>query len=303
MALVVVGSLQFGVMLPHRWHYASRENIADYAMLAEKLGFDHVWVTDHIGVPPSHQERGHIFYEALATLSYVAAVTNRVKLGTCVLVASARNPLLTAKQISTIDRMSEGRFILGLGTGWIKEELRAFGLTQASRLDYLKEFIEVIRLAWTLEGPVSYEGKFFRFKDLLLEPKPAQPRIPILLGGNTPASALMGSRLGDGWIPWAIDTGRLKDGKAVLGEKPVFLSGPIQLGEREPRYKGALGEEHFILSGSETDIARRLEEYVDVGVSGFVLSFRDIRLFKDYGLDLIKNQTKRFAEGIMKSFR
>lgn len=295
-------SLEFGAMLPHRWLYASKENITSYAKLAENLGFDHVWVTDHIGVPSNHQERGHIFYESLVTLSYVAAVTSKVKLGTCVLVASTRNPLVTAKQLSTLDQLSDGRMILGIGTGWIREELRTFGVDYASRVAYLQEFLSVLKLAWSSDGPLSYNGKYFRFKNMILEPKPAKRVVPILMGGNTTASARMAAEQTDGWIPWAVDTARISEGRNVLGEKPIFLSGPVQLGVRDPHYKGALGEEHHFLSGSEAEIVKKMEEYVRAGVTSFVLSFRDVRLFKDQNPDLIVTQTKTFAETIMKSF-
>jgi probable F420-dependent oxidoreductase len=295
-------SPEFGVMLPHRWLYASKENITSYAKLAESLGFDHVWVTDHIGVPSNHQERGHIFYESLVTLSYVAAVTSRVRLGTCVLVASVRNPLVTAKQISTLDQLSDGRMILGIGTGWIREELGAFGIAYARRVDYLQEFLSVLKLAWSSGGPLSYNGKYFRFKDMILEPKPAKRAVPILMGGNTPASARMAAEQSDGWMPWAVDPARIGEGRSVLGKKPIFLSGPVQLGARDPHYKGALGEEHHFLSGTETEIVKKMEEYVAAGVTSFVLSFRDVRLFKDKSPDLIVTQTKTFCETIMKSF-
>ncbi len=293
---------EFGVMLPHRWLYASKENISSYAILAEDLDYDHVWVTDHIAVPPNHQERGHIFFEALITLSYVAAVTSKVKLGTCVLVASTRNPLVTAKQISTLDQLSGGRMILGIGTGWIREELGTFGIDYASRLGYLQEFLSVLKLAWSSDGPVSYKGKYFRFKDIILEPKPAKRAVPILLGGNTTASARMAAEQTDGWMPWAVDTPRIREGRKVMGDKPIFLSGPVHMGARDPHYKGALGEEHRFLSGSEAEILKKMEDYVSAGATSFVLSFRDVRLFKDQNTDLIVTQTKSFAKTIMKSF-
>ncbi len=292
-------------MLPHRWHYANKENIADYARLAEELRYDHIWVTDHVAVPPVHQERGHIFYESLVTLTYAAAVTEKIRLGTCVLAALTRNPLLTAKQLCTLDRLSSGRIILGIGTGWIKEELDIFGVAYDRRLSYLREYIKLLHLVWNRsKKPLSFDGKWFRFHDMLIEPKPAQASIPILVGGNRGKSIEIARDLGDGWIPWAIGTDQIRNGRATIGdEKPIYLSGPVQLAPGTRQYRGSLGEEHSLLAGSNAEFAKQIEEYVEAGVEGFVLSFRDIRLFKDPNADLIFSQTRDFANEVMKSFK
>jgi probable F420-dependent oxidoreductase len=296
-------AFEFGVMLPHRWLYASPKNISEYARLAEDLGYDHVWVTDHVGVPPEHQERGHLFYEALITLSYAAAVTTRIRLGTCVLAASIRNPLLTAKQVSTIDRLSNGRMILGLGTGWIKAETDAFRVNYNRRLEFLLEFIEVLRLAWSRPGGTSHSGKYFNFENLILEPKPVQGRLPILVGGNRPRSVRIAAEVGDGWIPWAIQPRQISEGRPILKGKPIYFSGPAELRSGTRDYEGALGESHHILVAEEAEFSRELESYAEVGVKRFVLSFSDVRLFKDRSFEEIKSQTKDFASGVMKSFK
>jgi len=291
----------FGVILPHRWLYASADSIVSYARLVEELGFKHVWVTDHVGVPPSHLERGHIFYEALTTLSFVGGVVKGLDLGTCVLQASIRNPILTAKQLATLDRLSKGRVILGLGTGWIREEVESFGVRYDERIAYLKEFVKVLRLLWTKRGVLSYSGRFFRFENLIFEPKPLK-KIPILIGGNRISSIRMASRIGDGWIPWAVPASLIETGRRLLGGKPIYLATPINLEPTERRYVGALGEEHLIIAGSERDVMNQLDNYLNAGVKEFVLSFRDIRLFKDPKMGKILEQTKRFAKEIMPSF-
>ncbi len=287
--------------MPHRWLYASAESIASYAKLAEELGFRHVWVTDHLGVPPHHLERGHIFYEALVTLSFVCRVTRDLLLGTCILQASIRNPILTAKQLATLDRLSGGRVILGLGTGWIREEVESFGVRYDERIACLKEFVEVLRLLWGKRGSLSHDGRFFKFENLIFEPKPLR-KIPILIGGNRKLSIRTASKIGDGWIPWAVPPSLIETGKKLLGEKPIYLATPINLERGERKYVGALGEEHQIIAGSEKEVINQLEEYLDAGVREFVLSFRDVRLFKDPDMDKIVEQTRRFAKEIMPSF-
>jgi probable F420-dependent oxidoreductase len=294
---------EFGVMLPHRWKYADVDNISSYARLAEDLGYSHVWVTDHIGVPSNHQERGHIFYESLTTLSYVAATTTKVKLGTCVLVASARNPLVTAKQLSTIDRLSKGRMLLGIGTGWIKEELDAFDIDYEHRLGHLREFIDVLRAVWSKKDrEISFHGKYFNFENLIFDPKPFNDTIPILVGGNKPLSVAIAGEKGDGWIPWAIGQSQIAEGIKRMRGKPVYLSGPVQIRKRDARYVGAMGEEHSLLVGDEAELKRKIEEHLALGVTNFVMSFEDVRLFKEASVDEIIRDTRTFASGLMRSF-
>src|SRR6266849_8025620 len=137
--------MQFGVCLPHRWKYASAQLIADVAQEAESLRFDSVWVTDHVIVPVHHVERGHIFYEALMTLAFVSSITRTVALGTTVLATPTRNPVVLAREVATLDALSGGRVILGVGTGWIREELEAVGVAWTERgrfLDHPDECID-----------------------------------------------------------------------------------------------------------------------------------------------------------------
>ena len=118
--------MQFGVMLPHRWLYAAGNTIADFAREAEALGYTSLWVTDHIIVPSYRTERGHIFYEALTTLAYVSSIAPRCRLGVAVLALPPRNAVLVAKQVATLDALSQGRVLLG-------QEIRATGSPHKKR--------------------------------------------------------------------------------------------------------------------------------------------------------------------------
>ena len=109
--------MQFGVMLPHRWLYAAGNTIADFAREAEDLGYSSLWVTDHIIVPSYRTERGHVFYEALTTLAYVSSIATSCLLGTAVLALPPRHAVLVAKQVATLDALTQGRVLLGVGTG------------------------------------------------------------------------------------------------------------------------------------------------------------------------------------------
>src|SRR5262249_52574513 len=165
--------MQFGLCLPHRWKYASARLIADVAQEAESLRFDSVWVTDHVIVPVHHVERGHIFYEALMTLAFVSSITRSVALGTTVLAMPTRNPVVLAREVATLDALSGGRVILGLGTGWIREELEAVGVVWAERGRFLDEGIKVLRLLCSEEGPISFSGRYTTFREMLFEARPA----------------------------------------------------------------------------------------------------------------------------------
>jgi probable F420-dependent oxidoreductase len=178
--------MQFGVMLPHRWLYAAGNTIADFAHEAEALGYTSLWVTDHIIVPSYRTERGHIFYEALTTLAYVSSIATRCRLGVAVLALPPRNPVLVAKQVATLDALSERRVILGVGTGWIEEELHYLGASWPQRGHMLDEAIQVLRHLWSDEFAHSFQGRYTAFTDIACFPKPVQSGGPkVLIGGMT----------------------------------------------------------------------------------------------------------------------
>src|SRR5437660_6894467 len=193
--------MQFGVCLPHRWKYASAQLIADVAQEAESLRFDSVWVTAHVIVPVHHVERGHIFYEALMTLAFLSSITRTVAMGTTVLATPTRNPVVLAREVATLDALSGGRVILGVGTGWIREELEAVGVAWTERGRFLDEGIKVLRHLWSQEGPISFSGRYTSFREMLFEPKPARRGgPPIWVGGMTDPSLRRGAPTADGGV-------------------------------------------------------------------------------------------------------
>src|SRR5262249_30543029 len=175
------------------------------AQEAESLRFDSVWVTDHILVPVNHVERGHIFYEALITLAFVSSITRAVAMGTTVLATPTRNPIVLGREVATLDALSGGRVILGVGSGWIREELEAVGVAWADRGRLLDEAIRVLRLLWSEEGPISFSGRYTNFREMLFEPKPARRGgPPIWVGGMTDPSLRGGARTAGGWVPLGV---------------------------------------------------------------------------------------------------
>ena len=302
--------MQFGVMLPHRWLYAAGNTIADFAHEAEELGYTSLWVTDHIIVPSYRSERGHIFYEALTTLAYVSSITTRCLLGTAVLALPPRNSVLVAKQLATLDALSQGRVILGVGTGWIEEELRYLGAAWQQRGRMLDEAIRVLRNLWSDEIANTFQGRYTAFEDIACFPKPVQPGGPkVLIGGMTEPSLRRAATTGDGWIPWAVTPQELRDGVARIraygGDKELELVCimPADIGPQAmERYTGVFGEDHKLLSGSVATVAKMVEEFAAAGLHHLVCSFRDVRLFRDDRIDEINRQMRLFAKEVLPSF-
>ncbi len=202
--------MEFGVQLPHFGPLVSGRGTLALAQRAEALGFDAVWVSDHIVYPATFAERfGTAVYEAITTLTWVGAVTERIRLGTAVLIAPYRNPLLLAKQLSTLDDLSGGRTVVGVGAGWMEEEFDALGAAFAERGAVTDEHLQVMRTLWRDAHP-THAGERYQFPPLCADPRPAQqPAPPIWIGGNSGAALRRAARLGEGWLPiWHRPTGR-----------------------------------------------------------------------------------------------
>ncbi len=216
--------MEFGLHLPHVGPLATREGITAFAQLVEELGFDALWVSDHIVVPRSLDSRypysrdGSFpvspdvsLMEPIATLLFVAAITERVKLGTTVLVLPMRNPIVTAKQLASLDVLSNGRLILGVGTGWMEEEFQMLGVPFKRRGARTNEYIRLIKALWTEENP-SFEGEFWQIKDVGFNPKPLQkPHPPIWTGGHSAPALRRAGRLSDGWHAVGVSPDTLRE--------------------------------------------------------------------------------------------
>ncbi|HSE04029.1 MAG TPA: LLM class F420-dependent oxidoreductase [Methylomirabilota bacterium] len=181
--------------------------VAGLARAIERIGFDHIDIFDHVvmGVPIEGRPRGPYnpampILEALMALSYLAAVTTRVTLGTEVLVLPQRQPALVAKQVSTLDTLSGGRVRLGVGVGWQESEYEALGEPYRTRGARMDEAIGLLRAYWT-DAEVSVAGAHYPTVSMAMEPKPPQGgRLPIWIGGNSEAAYRRVGRLGDGWL-------------------------------------------------------------------------------------------------------
>ncbi len=191
--------MQLGIHLPHAGEQATPALIRRYAIRADALGFDDVWVSEHIIVPRKEFPRSPLFYDPVVTLSWVAAVTQRVKLGTTVLVLPMRHPLPLAKELATLQNLSDGRLILGAGVGWLEPEFAALGVPFKERGRRMDEGIAMMRAVWT-QDPVTFEAKYIPAKivDMTMLPQPIS-RIPLWIGGSSDAALKRTARIADGW--------------------------------------------------------------------------------------------------------
>ena len=178
------------------WRYKSFDEIFRISSLAEKFGLDSLWFSDHL----MYTVPGQGSLEPFASLSAVASRTKRITLGTKVICASFRHPGLVAKIGVTLDVISHGRLILGIGAGWYRREFDAYGIPYKGRVSRMREIVEIIKKLWT-EHSVDYEGKFYRLKGAVCSPRPFQkPHPPIWIAAERPRMLKIAAEIGDGWI-------------------------------------------------------------------------------------------------------
>src|SRR6185503_15505387 len=173
-------SVKLGVWIPNCRHLATPAIIRSTAIRAEQLGYESVWVSDHVVVPRANIVNfGETIFDPLVTLGVIAGATSRVQLGTTVLIVPYRNAVVTAKMISSLDALSGGRFVFGIGAGWVAAESAMLGVPFAERGAMTDEYLAAMQELWTKRAP-SFAGKHTQFSGVLFEPKPAQrPHPPI----------------------------------------------------------------------------------------------------------------------------
>lgn len=203
--------MRFGFGLPNTM---DGDELCRFAQKAEELGFESVWIGDHIVLPtqPTSQypytadgsfTRPHDapFLETLTTLAYVAACTSRIRIGSTVVIVPYRNPILQAKMFASLDALSNGRAICGVGVGWLEKEFETLSVPYSERGPMTNEWLEIFANLWTEDEP-SYSGKYYSYDGIHFSPKPVQqPRIPIWVGGHTRRALRRTAKYGDAWHP------------------------------------------------------------------------------------------------------
>ncbi|HXH83205.1 MAG TPA: LLM class F420-dependent oxidoreductase [Candidatus Tectomicrobia bacterium] len=318
--------MEFGVAFSGRGPLASPDHLLKIAAKAEALRFSSLFVTDHVVLPASmarsvypYSPTGQLpggaaqdYLEPLALLAFLAHATRRIRIGTSVLVVPYRHPLVTAKALATIDRLSGGRVILGVGVGWLREEFEAVGAPPfEARGAVTDEYLALMRRAWT-EDPLTFEGRWITVRDVHALPKPVQPGgIPIWVGGHTEAALRRAGTLGDGWHPiglrppamlrpdeYGAGVARVHEHARKAGRDPqrITLSFRAPMAVRPSRAK-APGGDRPLFQGTAEEVARDIRAYHALGVTHFV--------FDPVAPDLaaLLTSMQRFAEDVRPRLR
>ena len=282
--------MEFGCHLPMFGPVATRHNVITFTKRMEALGYDSLWASDHVILPWTirsrypYNETGQFplpanatFLEPLTTLALVAGTTERVKLGTTILVLPHRHPVLAAKMLATLDHLSDGRLIVGAGVGWMEEEITLLGAPFARRGPWSDEAIRIMRTCWSQER-ASWEGRFFRFDEIACFPQPVRKTIPIWIGGHTPRALRRVAELGDGWHAAFASLDKLEEGLRLLREecKKVGrsfeqLALTLRAGLSIRNEKSA---ERRPMQGTPEEILEDLRRYQALGVQTVLLETR-----------------------------
>jgi probable F420-dependent oxidoreductase len=299
--------MHFGFALPGRGPLARPDTLVKLAEKADALRYSSVFVTDHVVIPitydstypysPTGKPAGDWsqgYLEPLALMSFLAGVTSRIMLGTSVLVIPYRNPVVTAKMLATLDVMSKGRVILGIGVGWLREEFEALHSPPfAERGRVTDEYVRLMRECWTRE-PVEFRGAYYRMAAVSALPKPAQKGgIPIWTGGHTDAALRRAAELADGWhpighrAPASLYPAEYKEKVAVIhgwaqkagrNPKDITLSFRVPL-DLAPRRAKPSGGDRLPFRGAAPDVIQDIRDYQALGVTHFIFDLppQDLR--------------------------
>lgn len=285
-----VSALAYGIQLPVQsqstlytepWETeAGPEDLVAVARAADAAGFAYVACCDHVGIPRRlAPAMSTVWYDPVATLAHLAAVTARVRLLSHVAVVGLRHPLLTAKQYATLDHLSGGRLVLGVGAGHVREEFEALGADFERRGAVLDECIDALRAALGPDEFPEHHGKRYDFAGLGQRPRPAQPYVPLWVGGSSPAAVRRAALKGDGWLPQGDPRERLPAVVARLRalREEAGVEAPCTIGAiTEPLYVGRPGWDvgRRTVSGPPRVLAESLRAYRAMGVDQIQVRFR-----------------------------
>ncbi len=235
--------MKFGVMYANAGPFAFPEMLTHLAQTAERVGVESIWTVEHVAIPVGYQSTypydpsGKIpapdqmpIPDPFVALAYAAAVTKTLRLATGIVILPQRHPLYVAKEVATLDVLSHGRVIFGIGVGWLEEEFQALGVPFDERAARTAEAVRAIRSLWKDEAE-PFHGKFYRWEKLESHPKPVQkPGVPIVVGGHTELAARRAARYGDGFFPGVAEEeklvwllGGMRDECQKLGRDPATI--------------------------------------------------------------------------------
>lgn len=208
-----------GVHLNPYDSFADLDEVREYVRVAEKLGYGFVLVPEHTIFGPEQEQRmGAVWWDAVTLVAHLASITERLRFMFSVLVLPHHHPIRLAKQLATLDQISDGRIDVGVGVGWLEEEFEALGVPFKERGARTDEYIDVMRALWS-EHPVTFHGKYFQLNEMSFLPKPVQKPLPIWIGGSVEKSVRRSAERGDAWLPMGAPPEVLEAGLAKLRER------------------------------------------------------------------------------------
>jgi probable F420-dependent oxidoreductase len=282
--------MQFGIMFANTGHGASPAGATAVAEAAEAGGFDTIWTVEHVVVPsgyespypydPSGKMAGGAeefdLPDPLVWLTWAAAKTSRIRLATGILILPQRNPVVTAKELATLDHLSGGRLSVGVGAGWLAEEFDALGVPFDDRGRRLDEYVAVMRALWSGDK-TSFDGEYLQFTDCISRPRPAQDTIPIVVGGDSAPAARRAGRIGDGYFP---------GGRAIED-----ITARIELARRTAAEHGRDPDELQLIAGAMArpgpQLDERIEQLAALGVTHAIVPTFPPDQLADIGRQLV----------------
>jgi len=290
-----------GVTVPNIGALAMSGAVVEIAEHAEELGFASVWTVDHVVLPHVSSERYPYtsqpgvslpptwpILDPLVTLAAIASRTSRVLLGTGVYLLPLRHPVINAKLALSVDILSGGRLLFGIGLGWIREEYETLGVSWKDRGRQFDEQIDLLRTLWRDEAP-SFDGRFWRIGDIGFEPKPVNGTIPLLIGGKNDISRRRAAKRGDGWHLIDMEPDEIASARASLAQDcraadrspdlvPISMYASVLISERDVDDN----ERQFPLMGSVEQIVAKLRAYRAAGLDHIALAPRGLNTLKEY---------------------
>lgn len=282
--------MDFGIIFANVGPAVQPDHAAALGQLAEENGFDSIWTVEHVLVPADYQSEypysptGKMpgpeespIPDPLVWLTYVGAVTKRIKLATGVLILPQRNPLVLAKEVATLDVLSGGRVVLGVGVGWLREEFDAIGIPFEERAARTDEHVAALRTLWA-DDEATFKGQFTSFERANSFPKPVRRSVPIVVGGHTKPAARRAGRLGDGFFPARTSPEELA---VLLEEMRTAAAGA-----------GRDADAIEITAGGSMDVDG-IKKFADLGVSRIVIPPLG------FDVETLKEQLGNFADNVI----
>jgi probable F420-dependent oxidoreductase len=276
--------MKFGLMFSNVGPFGQPEGLTHLAQTAERVGVESLWAVEHVAVPVGYESKypysdtgkmpgpeSSPIPDPLVWLSYAAAVTTKIRLATGILILPQRHPIYTAKEFATLDQLSQGRAIAGIGIGWLEEEFQALGIPFRERAGRTEECARALRQLWSLDAK-PFDGRYYHWNAIESNPKPVQPGgVPIVVGGHVEGAARRAARIGDGFFPAAGDLpalfAALRDECAKIGrdadEIELTAGGAVRSLDDVKRYQD-LGVSRLVIGPPGFD-----KEAVEAGLEKF----------------------------------